>query len=151
MTNEKLSNKRISELIDKAINDMNEWNNSHTIDEYVINSIRNINLIDDEKKLKDELKYWSCSSNYWIGVSALMTAYEERLDNKDEEYAIIDAITSSNPTNDLLMQGQSAIILDKNNTDVCQINSDGTKEIIFKVKNNFYKVEKRKFKLRKDV
>lgn len=134
----KLSNKRISELIDKAINDMNEWNNSHTIDEYVINSIRNINLIDDEKKLKDELKYWSCSSNYWIGVSALMTAYEERLDNKDEEYAIIDAITSSNPTNDLLMQGQSAIILDKNNTDVCQINSDGTKEIIFKVKNNFY-------------
>ena len=25
----KLSNKRISELIDKAINDMNEWNNSH--------------------------------------------------------------------------------------------------------------------------
>ena len=81
----KLSNKRISELIDKAINDMNEWNNSHTIDEYVINSIRNINLIDDEKKLKDELKYWSCSSNYWIGVSALMTAYEERLDNKDEE------------------------------------------------------------------
>ena len=39
----KLSNKRISELIDKAINDMNEWNNSHTIDEYVINSIRNIN------------------------------------------------------------------------------------------------------------
>ena len=37
----KLSNKRISELIDKAINDMNEWNNSHTIDEYVINSIRN--------------------------------------------------------------------------------------------------------------
>lgn len=147
----KLSNKRISELIDKAINDMNEWNNSHTIDEYVINSIRNINLIDDEKKLKDELKYWSCSSNYWIGVSALMTAYEERLDNKDEEYAIIDAITSSNPTNDLLMQGQSAIILDKNNTDACQINSDGTKEIIFKVKNNFYKVEKRKFKLRKDV
>lgn len=147
----KLSNKRISELIDKAINDMNEWNNSHTIDEYVINSIRNINLIDDEKKLKDELKYWSCSSNYWIGVSALMTAYEERLDNKDEEYAIIDAITISNPTNDLLMQGQSAIILDKNNTDVCQINSDGTKEIIFKVKNNFYKVEKRKFKLRKDV
>lgn len=147
----KLSNKRISELIDKAINDMNEWNNSHTIDEYVINSIRNINLIDDEKKLKDELKYWSCSSNYWIGVSALMTAYEERLDNKDEEYAIIDAINSSNPTNDLLMQGQSAIILDKNNTDVCQINSDGTKEIIFKVKNNFYKVEKRKFKLRKDV
>lgn len=147
----KLSNKRISELIDKAINDMNEWNNSHTIDEYVINSIRNINLIDDEKKLKDELKYWSCSSNYWIGVSALMTAYEERLDNKDEEYAIIDAIISSNPTNDLLMQGQSAIILDKNNTDVCQINSDGTKEIIFKVKNNFYKVEKRKFKLRKDV
>lgn len=147
----KLSNKRISELIDKTINDMNEWNNSHTIDEYVINSIRNINLIDDEKKLKDELKYWSCSSNYWIGVSALMTAYEERLDNKDEEYAIIDAITSSNPTNDLLMQGQSAIILDKNNTDVCQINSDGTKEIIFKVKNNFYKVEKRKFKLRKDV
>lgn len=147
----KLSNKRISELIDKAINDMNEWNNSHTIDEYVINSIRNINLIDDEKKLKDELKYWSCSSNYWIGVSALMTAYEERLDNKDEEYAIIDAITSSNPTNDLLMQGQSAIILDKNNTDVCQINSDGTKEIIFKVKNNSYKVEKRKFKLRKDV
>lgn len=147
----KLSNKRISELIDKAINDMNEWNNSHTIDEYVINSIRNINLIDDEKKLKDELKYWSCSSNYWIGVSALMTAYEERLDNKDEEYAIIDAITSSNPTNDLLMQGQSAIILDKNNTDVCQISSDGTKEIIFKVKNNFYKVEKRKFKLRKDV
>lgn len=142
MTNEKLSNKRISELIDKAINDMNEWNNSHTIDEYVINSIRNINLIDDEKKLKDELKYWSCSSNYWIGVSALMTAYEERLDNKDEEYAIIDAITSSNPTNDLLMQGQSAIILDKNNTDVCQINPDGTKEIIFKVKNNFYKVEK---------
>lgn len=147
----KLSNKRISELIDKAINDMNEWNNSHTIDEYVINFIRNINLIDDEKKLKDELKYWSCSSNYWIGVSALMTAYEERLDNKDEEYAIIDAITSSNPTNDLLMQGQSAIILDKNNTDVCQINPDGTKEIIFKVKNNFYKVEKRKFKLRKDV
>ena len=147
----KLSNKRISELIDKAINDMNEWNNSHTIDEYVINSIRNINLIDDEKKLKDELKYWSCSSNYWIGVSALMTAYEERLDNKDEEYAIIDAIISSNPTNDLLMQGQSAIILDKNNTDVCQINPDGTKEIIFKVKNNFYKVEKRKFKLRKDV
>lgn len=147
----KLSNKRISELIDKAINDMNEWNNSHTIDEYVINSIRNINLIDDEKKLKDELKYWSCSSNYWIGVSALMTAYEERLDNKDEEYAIIDAIISSNPTNDLLMQGQSAIILDKNNTDVCQINLDGTKEIIFKVKNNFYKVEKRKFKLRKDV
>lgn len=147
----KLSNKRISELIDKAINDMNEWNNSHTIDEYVINSIRNINLIDDEKKLKDELKYWSCSSNYWIGVSALMTAYEERLDNKDEEYAIIDAITSSNPTNDLLMQGQSAIILDKNNTDVCQINPDSTKEIIFKVKNNFYKVEKRKFKLRKDV
>lgn len=147
----KLSNKRISELIDKAINDMNEWNNSHNIDEYVINSIRNINLIDDEKKLKDELKYWSCSSNYWIGVSALMTAYEERLDNKDEEYAIIDAIISSNPTNDLLMQGQSAIILDKNNTDVCQINPDGTKEIIFKVKNNFYKVEKRKFKLRKDV
>lgn len=147
----KLSNKRISELIDKAINDMNEWNNSHTIDEYVINSIRNINLIDDEKKLKDELKYWSCSSNYWIDVSALMTAYEERLDNKDEEYAIIDAIISSNPTNDLLMQGQSAIILDKNNTDVCQINPDGTKEIIFKVKNNFYKVEKRKFKLRKDV
>jgi hypothetical protein len=147
----KLSNKRISELIDKAINDMNEWNNSHTIDEYVINSIRNINLIDDEKKLKDELKYWSCSSNYWIGVSALMTAYEERLDNKDEEYAIIDAIISSNSTNDLLMQGQSAIILDKNNTDVCQINPDGTKEIIFKVKNNFYKVEKRKFKLRKDV
>lgn len=147
----KLSNKRISELIDKAINDMNEWDNSHTIDEYVINSIRNINLIDDEKKLKDELKYWSCSSNYWIGVSALITAYEERLDNKDEEYAIIDAIISSNPTNDLLMQGQSAIILDKNNTDVCQINSDGTKEIIFKVKNNFYKVEKRKFKLRKDV
>lgn len=147
----KLSNKRISELIDKAINDMNEWNNSHTIDEYVINSIRNINLIDDEKKLKDELKYWSCSSNYWIGVSALMTAYEERLDNKDEEYAIIDAIISSNPTNDLLMQGQSAIILDKNNTDVCQINPDGTKKIIFKVKNNFYKVEKRKFKLRKDV
>ena len=147
----KLSNKRISELIDKAINDMNEWNNSHTIDEYVINSIRNINLIDDEKKLKDELKYWSCSSNYWIGVSALMTAYEERLDNKDEEYAIIDAIISSNPTNDLLIQGQSAIILDKNNTDVCQINPDGTKEIIFKVKNNFYKVEKRKFKLRKDV
>lgn len=147
----KLSNKRISELIDKAINDMNEWNNSHTIDEYVINSIRNINLIDDEKKLKDELKYWSCSSNYWIGVSALITAYEERLDNKDEEYAIIDAIISSNPTNDLLMQGQSAIILDKNNTDVCQINPDGTKEIIFKVKNNFYKVEKRKFKLRKDV
>lgn len=147
----KLSNKRISELIDKAINDMNEWNNSHTIDEYVINSIRNINLIDDEKKLKDELKYWSCSSNYWIGVSALMTAYEERLDNKDEEYAIINAITSSNPTNDLLMQGQSAIILDKNNTDVCQINPDGTKEIIFKVKNNFYKAEKRKFKLRKDV
>lgn len=147
----KLSNKRISELIDKAINDMNEWNNSHTIDEYVINSIRNINLIDDEKKLKDELKYWSCSSNYWIGVLALMTAYEERLDNKDEEYAIIDAIISSNPTNDLLMQGQSAIILDKNNTDVCQINPDGTKEIIFKVKNNFYKVEKRKFKLRKDV
>ena len=147
----KLSNKRISELIDKAISDMNEWNNSHTIDEYVINSIRNINLIDDEKKLKDELKYWSCSSNYWIGVSALMTAYEERLDNKDEEYAIIDAIISSNPTNDLLMQGQSAIILDKNNTDVCQINPDGTKEIIFKVKNNFYKVEKRKFKLRKDV
>ena len=147
----KLSNKRISELIDKAINDMNEWNNSHTIDEYVINSIRNINLIDDEKKLKDELKYWSCSSNYWIGVSALMTAYEERLDNKDEEYAIIDAIISSNPTNDVLMQGQSAIILDKNNTDVCQINPDGTKEIIFKVKNNFYKVEKRKFKLRKDV
>ena len=147
----KLSNKRISELIDKAINDMNESNNSHTIDEYVINSIRNINLIDDEKKLKDELKYWSCSSNYWIGVSALMTAYEERLDNKDEEYAIIDAIISSNPTNDLLMQGQSAIILDKNNTDVCQINPDGTKEIIFKVKNNFYKVEKRKFKLRKDV
>ena len=147
----KLSNKRISELIDKAINDMNEWNNSHTIDEYVINSIRNINLIDDEKKLKDELKYWSCSSNYWIGVSALMTAYEERLDNKDEEYAIIDAIISSNPTNDLLMQGQSAIILDKNNTDVCQINPDGTKEIIFKVKNNFYKVEKKKFKLRKDV
>ena len=147
----KLSNKRISELIDKAINDMNEWNNSHTIDEYVINSIRNINLIDDEKKLKDELKYWSCSSNYWIGVSALMTAYEERLDNKDEEYAIIDAIISSNPTNDLLMQGQSAIILDKNNTDVCQINPDGTKEIIFKVKNNCYKVEKRKFKLRKDV
>lgn len=147
----KLSNKRISELIDKAINDMNEWNNSHTIDEYVINSIRNINLINDEKKLKDELKYWSCSSNYWIGVSALMTAYEERLDNKDEEYAIIDAIISSNPTNDLLMQGQSAIILDKNNTDVCQINPDGTKEIIFKVKNNFYKVEKRKFKLRKDV
>ena len=42
-------------------------------------------------------------------------------------------------------------ILDKNNTDVCQINPDGTKEIIFKVKNNFYKVEKRKFKLRKDV
>ena len=147
----KLSNKRISELIDKAINDMNEWNNSHTIDEYVINSIRNINLIDDEKKLKDELKYWSCSSNYWIGVSALMTAYEERLDNKDEEYAIIEAITSSNPTNDLLRQGQAAIILDKNNTDVCQINPDGTKEIIFKVKNNFYKVEKRKFKLRKDV
>lgn len=147
----KLSNKRISELIDKAINDMNEWDNSHTIDEYVINSIRNINLIDDEKKLKDELKYWSCSSNYWIGVSALITAYEERLDNKDEEYAIIDAIISSNPTNDLLMQGQSAIILDKNNTDVCQINPDGTKEIIFKVKNNFYKVEKRKFKLRKDV
>lgn len=147
----KLSNKRISELIDKAINDMNEWNNSHTIDEYVINSIRNINLIDDEKKLKDELKYWSCSSNYWIGVSALMTAYEERLDNKDEEYAIIEAITSNNPTNDLLIQGQSAIILDKNNTDVCQINPDGTKEIIFKVKNNFYKVEKRKFKLRKDV
>lgn len=147
----KLSNKRISELIDKAINDMNEWNNSHTIDEYVINSIRNINLIDDEKKLKDELKYWSCSSNYWIGVSALMTAYEERLDNKDEEYAIIEAITSSNPTNDLLRQGQSAIILDNNNTDVCQINPDGTKEIIFKVKNNFYKVEKRKFKLRKDV
>ena len=147
----KLSNKRISELIDKAINDMNEWNNSHTIDEYVINSIRNINLIDDEKKLKDELKYWSCSSNYWIGVSALMTAYEERLDNKDEEYAIIDAIISSNPTNDLLIQGQSAIILDKNNTDVCQINPDGTKEIIFKVKNNFYKVEKRKFKLRKNV
>lgn len=147
----KLSNKRISELIDKAINDMNEWNNSHIIDEYVINSIRNINLIDDEKKLKDELKYWSCSSNYWIGVSALMTAYEERLDNKDEEYAIIEAITSSNPTNDLLIQGQSAIILDKNNTDVCQINPDGTKEIIFKVKNNFYKVEKRKFKLRKDV
>lgn len=147
----KLSNKRISELIDKAINDMNEWNNSHTIDEYVINSIRNINLIDDEKKLKDELKYWSCSSNYWIGVSALMTAYEERLDNKDEEYAIIEAITSSNPTNDLLIQGQSAIILDKNNTDVCQINPDGTKEIIFKIKNNFYKVKKRKFKLRKDV
>ena len=49
------------------------------------------------------------------------------------------------------MQGQSAIILDKNNTDVCQINPDSTKEIIFKVKNNFYKVEKRKFKLRKDV
>jgi len=86
----KLSNKRISELIDKAINDMSEWDNSHTIneiysrtinnDEYVIDSIRNINLIDDEKKLKDELIYWSCSSNYWIGVSALMTAYEERLD-----------------------------------------------------------------------
>lgn len=86
----KLSNKRISELIDKAINDMSEWNNSHTInkiysrtinnDEYVINSIRNINLIDDEKKLKDELIYWSCSSNYWTGVLALMIAYEERLD-----------------------------------------------------------------------
>lgn len=75
----KLSDKRISELIDKAINDMNEWDNSHTIDEYIINSIRNINLINDENKLKDELKYWSCSSNYWIGVSALMTAYEERL------------------------------------------------------------------------
>lgn len=135
----KLSNKRISELIDKAINDMNEWNNSHTIDEYVINSIRNINLIDDEKKLKDELKYWSCSSNYWIGVSALMTAYEERLDNKDEEYAIIDAITSSNPTNDLLMQGQSAIILDKNNTDVCQINSDVLKKLFLKLKTTFIK------------
>ena len=49
----KLSNKRISELIDKAINDMNEWNNSHTIDEYVINSIRNINLIDDENYVEE--------------------------------------------------------------------------------------------------
>lgn len=78
----KLSNKRISELIEKATNDMNVWDNSCTIDEYVINSIRNINLIDDEKKLRDELKYWSCSSNYWIGVSALMTACEERLSAK---------------------------------------------------------------------
>lgn len=73
----RLSQERINQLGEQTIIDCKNANKS--VNEYVLRSIKNINLLTDEKQIKSEIQYWSCSSNYWIGVNCLLQAYIERL------------------------------------------------------------------------
>lgn len=150
----KLSQERINELTNKAIIDVTNWyhkNNIFDTDcikeviELMISSIKNVNNLTD-KEIIECLKYYSYSSTYWEGIDSLVTACEERIENM-----ITEIIVSSTPADDLLKHGQSVIVLDKNHTDVCQINPDGSKEVKFKVKDTTCKVDKKKYKIRKDV
>lgn len=150
----KLSQERINELTNKAIIDVTNWyhkNNIFDTDcikeviELMISSIKNVNNLTD-KEIIECLKYYSYSSTYWEGIDSLVTACEERIENM-----ITEIIVSSTPADDLLKHGQSVIVLDKNHTDVCQINPDGSKEVKFKVKDTTCKVDKKIYKIRKDV
>lgn len=160
----KLSQERINELTNKTIIDVTNWyhkNNIFDTDcikeviELIISSIKNVNNLTD-KEIIECLKYYSYSSTYWEGIDSLVTACEERIENvkildEELENMIVEIIVSSTPADDLLKHGQSIIVLDKNHTDVCQINPDGSKEVKFKVKDTTCKVDKKKYKIRKDV
>lgn len=160
----KLSQERINELTNKAMADIINWHHKHDVydadyikevAENIISYIRNINNVSD-KEIIESLKYYTYSSNYWEGINSLVTACEERIENvkildEELENMITDIIVSSTPADDLLKHGQSVIVLDKNHTDVCQINPDGSKEVKFKVKDTTCKVDKKKYKIRKDV
>lgn len=76
-----LSQKRINKLCEQTIIDCKNANKS--VNNYILHSIQNINSVIDENQIKSEIQYWSCSSNYWIGVNCLLQAYIERLDIKN--------------------------------------------------------------------
>lgn len=73
----KISQERINQLCEQTIIDCK--NADKSVNEHILHSIKNINLLTDEKQIKSEIQYWSCSSNYWVGVNCLLQAYIERL------------------------------------------------------------------------
>lgn len=81
---QKLTEKRINELIEltekKIIIRYREHKSVPNLDDYkhLIDSIKNINTA-TEKEMINEIKYYSCSSNFWEGVIPLLHGYEERL------------------------------------------------------------------------